>query len=78
MGIPDSSQIDTHSDVTEIEEIMHAFVIRIWLEEGNSAVSDGLWRGSITHAYRNEARYFQKLNDILAFIEPYLKMASNE
>ena len=57
----DQSQSDTHS-----------FIVRIWLEEPPVMDEPGVWRGHVTHVPGGERRYFQDLNEIAAFIMPYL------
>jgi hypothetical protein len=50
----------------------HSFIVTLWLEEPPSRTSAGLWRGRITHVPSGENRYFQELNGINRFIQPYL------
>lgn len=57
--------MDTTSD-------SHAFVIRIWLEDAQSAENDTLWRGQITHVLDQRYHYFQDLSGIIHFMTPYL------
>lgn len=56
-----------------LESRTHSFTIRLWLEE--VAESDGrpIWRGHITDVSSGERRYVQDLDDIAAFIWPYLE-----
>jgi hypothetical protein len=55
------------------ERTRHSFVLVIWSEgfigEGGSAV----WRGTITDVVSNERRTCQSLDDLVAFLIPYLK-----
>ncbi len=57
----DQSESDTHS-----------FIVRIWLEEPAAAGEPAVWRGHVTHVPGGERRYIQDLNEIAAFIVPYL------
>ena len=52
-----------------IETGSHAFVVRIWLEEG----ADATWRGHVTHVASGTHRYFLDLSELTAFIRPYLQ-----
>jgi hypothetical protein len=55
-------------DDTELYEFnTHAFVVKIWLEEGLR------WRGHITHIPSGERRYIEELGEIDDFILPYLE-----
>jgi len=40
----------------------NSFVLRIWWEEEG-------WRGWVQHAASGESRYFERLADLLAFVE---------
>jgi hypothetical protein len=55
----------------EPTETGHSFVIRMWPEE--TAVEPGaiIWRGHITHVPGGERRYFQDLDALRQFIQPY-------
>jgi hypothetical protein len=55
-----------------IEAHTHSFVIRIWLEEPEDGVGTPRWRGHITHSLTGERRYLQDLDDVSAFIAPYI------
>lgn len=47
----------------------HAFVVRIWVEEGTRPT----WRGHVTHVQSGERRSFGDLQEMVAFITPYLE-----
>ena len=57
-----------------VESNTHAFVIRIWMEEGGGVEAD-TWRGHITHVLSGQRRYLKDLDSIKAFIAPYLEGA---
>jgi len=59
------------------DAITHSFIVTVWLEETPSRTSAGLWRGRITHVPSGENRYFQELNGINNFIQPYLSVAGD-
>jgi len=44
----------------------NSFVFRIWWEEGAAGT---FWRGWVQHAASGESRYFERLADLLAFVE---------
>lgn len=56
-----------------IEAHTHSFVIRIWLEEPADGAGTARWRGHITHVLTGERRYLQDLDDVSAFIAPYIE-----
>ncbi len=43
----------------------HAFVVRVWCEEGGLSSS---WRGSVEHVGTRHRRYFGDLAEVLDFI----------
>jgi hypothetical protein len=55
------------------EQNSHSFIIRIWLEESVDETGQALWRGHITHVLNERRQYIQNLDEIIAFIKPYLK-----
>jgi len=54
------------------ESTTHPFIIKIWLEETAEEAGQAKWRGHITHVPSGERRYLEDLDDISAFIVPYL------
>lgn len=50
----------------------HSFIIKIWLEETVEEAGQVTWRGHITHVVSGQRRYLRDLDDITAFIQPYL------
>lgn len=59
--------------MTSLEEDTHAFIVRVWRErrEIETVVPD--WRGMVEHVGSGERRYVKDLDDIVAFIVPYLE-----
>ncbi len=55
-----------------IEFNTHSFVVKIWREEPAVDHKQGRWRGHITHVPSGERRYLKSLNEIVAFMVPYL------
>ena len=49
-----------------------SFVIRIWLEETADEAGALSWRGHISHVPSGKRRYFQDMQAIVAFIQPYV------
>jgi hypothetical protein len=60
-------------DTASLEATSQPFVVRIWLEEAAEDGRSARWRGHITHVPSGERRYLKELNDIVAFIVPYLE-----
>jgi hypothetical protein len=56
-----------------LEVTNHPFVVRIWLEETAEEAGRATWRGHITHVPSGKRRYLRDLDDIIAFIAPYLE-----
>jgi hypothetical protein len=56
-----------------IEFNTHSFIVKIWLEETAEEAGEATWRGHITHVPNGERRYVQDLDEITAFIAPYLE-----
>jgi hypothetical protein len=50
----------------------HSFIVKIWLEESADEDGKAVWQGHITHVFTGERRYFMNLDEISAFITPYL------
>lgn len=50
----------------------HSFIVKIWRERVGDRANQTIWRGHITHVPGGERRYLKSLNDIAAFITPYL------
>jgi len=52
---------------------IESFVVRISLEEAAEDGRDPTWSGHVTHVASGERRYLRRLDDIAAFIRPYLE-----
>lgn len=55
-----------------LESSTHSFIIKVWLE---ASATDGRiagWHGHITHVPGGQRRYLKDLNEITAFIKPFL------
>jgi hypothetical protein len=61
-GVVDSFEVHTHS-----------FIVRIWRERLEPEGQRVTWRGHITHVPSGERRYLRHLDDLAAFIVPYLE-----
>ncbi len=57
----------------EIESAAQSFIVRVWVEERAQEGDQGVWRGHITHVPDGEGRYLKNLDEIGAFIAPYLE-----
>lgn len=58
--------------VHEVEQGAHAFVLRLWREEGGPR-QRAFWRGTITHLPGGERQTVQHLSEVIAFIVQYLE-----
>ena len=54
-----------------LNPMSHSFIVRIWREDTGQAESH--WRGHVTHVPGNERHYFERLDALACFIEPYLR-----
>jgi hypothetical protein len=60
--------------VTGLPEVhTHPFIVKVWLEETTEQAGRVTWRGHVTHVSSGERRYLRDLDDIAAFIAPYLE-----
>ncbi len=60
-------------DLDLFEANTHPFIIKVWLEETAQQAGVAMWRGHITHVPSDERHYLKDLDDITAFITPYLE-----
>jgi len=59
--------------VKSVEETTHAFIVRIWIEHGERKDAEPIWRGVIEHVGSGEQTYFNKLEQILLHLIPYIE-----
>ena len=57
------------------EPVMHSFIVRLWLEDGNETERITNWHGQVTHIPGGESRYFRNLDDLVDIIISYLGYA---
>jgi hypothetical protein len=57
------------------ESNTHSFIVKIWLEETVEEDGRATWRGHITHVISDKRRHLKELDEITAFIRPYLEQA---
>jgi hypothetical protein len=57
----------------QFEATTHPFIVRIWLEETAAEAGRATWRGYVTHVPSGERRYIHTLDEIAAFIAPYVE-----
>lgn len=55
-----------------MEETIHSFIIRLWLEEHSEEPRRSKWRGHITHIPSNQRKNFDDLDDMKHFVASYL------
>lgn len=51
---------------------IHSFIVKVWQEAVVADASEYGWRGYVTHVPSGARRYFDDLDEILAFVEPTL------
>jgi hypothetical protein len=51
----------------------HSFIVKIWIEEAVDEAGGAGWRGHVTHVQSGQRRYVRSLDEIVAFIGPYLE-----
>lgn len=56
-----------------LESNTYSFIVKIWLEETVEEAGRATWRGHITHVPGGERRYLKDLDDVPAFMAPYLE-----
>jgi hypothetical protein len=54
------------------ESKVHSFIVKLWFEDETQRKGMGGWHGHITHVPSGERRYLKELEDIVAFIRPYI------
>lgn len=50
-----------------------SFIVKVWVEGMDQKEDNRLWRGHITHVFSAERRYFEHLDEVIAFIATYLE-----
>ena len=55
------------------ETTTQSFIVKVWLEATAEEAGGARWRGYITQVPSGERRYLKDLDDITAFIAPYLE-----
>lgn len=58
--------------MADLESTSQSFIVKIWVEETAEEAGEIIWRGHVTHVPSGERRYLRTLDDVSAFIEPYL------
>jgi hypothetical protein len=54
-------------------EVVDSFIIKLWAEEVGEEGSQGTWQGVITHVPSGRRQYFGSLEEVNAFLIPYLE-----
>ena len=55
----------------------YSFIVRIWFEAADPALSNHTWRGSIEQVGHQHRQYFQDLNALCQFIEDEAGLTGN-
>jgi hypothetical protein len=50
-----------------------SFIVKIWIEETAEESGQAKWRGHITHVPSGNRCYLNSMDDIIAFVSPYLE-----
>ncbi len=69
---PVDSSICT-GDTPLSEPSVHSFIIKLWFEQASEEANSTTWHGHITHVPGGERAYLKDLDEVAAFITPYLK-----
>ena len=56
-----------------IEEITHAFIVRIWIEPQEKKDAEPIWRGVIEPVEGDEPVYFDHLDKMNTYFAKYLE-----
>ena len=72
-GNDSPERVTNRVDMDLFETNTHPFIVKIWLEETAAEAGRAKWRGHVTHVPSGERRYLEELDDITAFIAPYLE-----
>lgn len=55
-----------------IELGTHSFIIKVWLDEPKERTTQVEWHGQVTHVATGERCNFQRVSEVLAFLQLYL------
>jgi hypothetical protein len=59
--------------VKSTKEIIHAFIVRIWIEPQDRKDAESIWRGVIEDVEDDERVYFDHLEKMSAYFAKYLE-----
>ena len=65
-----NSDTQNEIQVADDEPTIHSFIVKIWIN--SSHVEGSAWTGYITHVPSNVRRSLRTLDEIVAFIAPFL------
>ena len=55
------------------KDIIHAFIVRIWIEHQEAQAAEPIWRGVIEHVDSQERVYFDHLDRMSTYFAKYLE-----
>ena len=55
------------------DQASHSFIVKVWRVDSPAEDHDAAWRGHITHVGSGDRRHFKDLEEIPAFLFPYLE-----
>jgi hypothetical protein len=68
----ETSRVGAESPEPDLDSVI-SFILKIWLEEASPGAEGHRWRGRITHVPSGAERYLTGLDEMVAFIVPYLE-----
>ena len=56
-----------------IQPKTHSFIVKVWVNDTSQATGQTAWQGRITHVPSGRVHYFVHVDEIAAFVTPYLQ-----
>ncbi len=56
-----------------LESRTHSFILKLWSEEGAAGENGKAWRGYITHIPDDARCYVKSIDEVVAYLVPYLE-----
>lgn len=72
-ALPSSGSFAARGYMNTFESTNHSFVIRVSLALSTSKTGQVTWRGQIIHVPSGNKGHLEELDDVVAFIIPYLE-----
>jgi hypothetical protein len=68
----EACEVGREAPETDRESVI-SFIIKVWLEDASAVLGRPSWRARITHVPSGAQRYLTRMDEIAAFIVPYLE-----